>query len=161
MSLDDYFVNLDEDLRRRFGIRDDPRKIYRRERKRHNTNKARILRLLLDGGLYHNIDLDKITPRYGARILELRREGWDIETIRIGGGLWGYKLKWHIGSDHFLRKIEPFVKLVVFNELEHKITFHLRDGRTHVERFKSMDDFLDAKVRIQRIFERKVEVVWP
>ena len=32
--------------------------------------------------------------RYGARIHELRRRGWDIETIRLGDDEFSYRLRW-------------------------------------------------------------------
>ena len=36
--------------------------------------------------------LDQHMPRYSARILELRSEGWQITTRRVRNGLWLFTL---------------------------------------------------------------------
>lgn len=54
---------------------------------------ARILNLLKVNGRATNRELNRICYRYGARIFELRREGHDIVTNRIKGGLFEFVYK--------------------------------------------------------------------
>ena len=79
MSLDDYFEP-------------DHISAFKREKKRHLTKREQILQLLMDGKWHSNAELSKITPRYGARLKELRDEGWIIEKEYVGEGLWLYRL---------------------------------------------------------------------
>ena len=65
---------------------------FKRERKRHDTKKEKILELLMDFKWHSNAELSKITPRYGARLKELRDEGYMIEKEYVGEGLWLYRL---------------------------------------------------------------------
>lgn len=44
-----------------------------------NNQTARILRLLKDRRFVTNIDLNKICFRYGARLHDLRKEGYQIQ----------------------------------------------------------------------------------
>lgn len=56
----------------------------------------RLLLLLKDRGLRGatNIELnDAIGFRYGARIYELRQQGYDIERKHLGGAKWLFFLK--------------------------------------------------------------------
>lgn len=56
------------------------------------TQKERILALLSDGRYHHMRQLNDICFRYGGRLHELRREGYVIETKRIGEGQFEYRL---------------------------------------------------------------------
>lgn len=56
----------------------------------------RILRLLAAKQRVSNGELARITPRYGARILNLRRDGYLITTVRENNdGLFTYSFKGH------------------------------------------------------------------
>jgi hypothetical protein len=61
------------------------------EVRRRTSAKARILARLQQGPAL-NTELNAICYRYGARILELRREGYDIRTEPQHGGLVRYTL---------------------------------------------------------------------
>jgi hypothetical protein len=50
----------------------------------------RILKLLKAKGSVTNVELNRICFRYGARLLELRREGHDILTVQEGRGKFRY-----------------------------------------------------------------------
>jgi Helix-turn-helix domain len=56
------------------------------------TQRDRIFNRL-KWGAATNVQLNRICFRYGARIFELRRAGWPIETIPMGKGLCKYSLK--------------------------------------------------------------------
>ena len=53
---------------------------------------SRILRELRDKRFVTNIDLNKICYRYGARIHELRKEGWNIQREYERPGVYRYWL---------------------------------------------------------------------
>ena len=91
MSLDDYFITPEEYLQE-FAVKSDPRKIFKQEKRRHINKRQQILRLLLDREWHSNAELKEITPRYGARLKELRDMGWIIEKEYRGKGLWEYRL---------------------------------------------------------------------
>jgi len=58
------------------------------------SQKKRILEMLKQRPV-KNIDFYRMTPpilRGGARIYDLRREGYDISIKKIGKGVWEYKL---------------------------------------------------------------------
>jgi hypothetical protein len=57
---------------------------------------SRVLRLLKAKGSVSNVDLNKICYRYGARIHELREDGYIIITNRLPGGLYVFIYKGHI-----------------------------------------------------------------
>lgn len=72
---------------------DDPKRIYGTEEKRRlDTAKERLLKVLLDGEWHTNLELSKITHRFSARLYDLRREGWIIERIHLDRGIWAYRL---------------------------------------------------------------------
>lgn len=54
------------------------------------TQTGRILKLLQSKGSVTNIQLNGICYRYGARLLELRKEGHDILTIYEKPGVYRY-----------------------------------------------------------------------
>ena len=56
------------------------------------TKKELVLRLLSDGRPHSMRELNKITFRYGARIWELNREGYEITTTRVGVDEFVYRL---------------------------------------------------------------------
>jgi hypothetical protein len=49
------------------------------------SDRARVLDVLSDRCWHGNGELARICNRYGARILELKREGWDIEAEPLPG----------------------------------------------------------------------------
>lgn len=57
------------------------------------STEARILKLLKGQGRATNVELNRITFRYGARIYDLRREGHIIVTNRLSAGLWLFVYK--------------------------------------------------------------------
>jgi hypothetical protein len=61
------------------------------EAQRLESAKARIL-ARLQAGPATNHELNGIAFRYGARLLELRREGHAITSEQVGGGVWVYAL---------------------------------------------------------------------
>lgn len=60
---------------------------------------ARVLRILKNNGSATNKDLNRICFRYGARIHELRNEGWVIDSNRLEGGLWEFIFHGHVSED--------------------------------------------------------------
>ena len=56
------------------------------------TKKDQVLALLSDYRPHGMRELNRITFRYGARIWELNREGYEIETIRCGVDEFEYRL---------------------------------------------------------------------
>lgn len=54
------------------------------------TQTGRILRLLKERGAVTNVELNKISFRYSARIAELRQEGHVIKSNHLGGSLWSF-----------------------------------------------------------------------
>lgn len=56
---------------------------------------ARILKLLKTNGSATNRELNRVCFRYGARLHDLRREGWDILSVREKDGLWRFVLRGH------------------------------------------------------------------
>ncbi|MDR6794202.1 hypothetical protein J2X12_003469 [Pseudarthrobacter oxydans] len=59
------------------------------------TQTARILKPLKTNGSATNRELNRICFRFSARIHDLRREGWDILSVREKDGLWVFYLKGH------------------------------------------------------------------
>ena len=59
------------------------------------TQTARILKVLKTNGQATNHELSRITPRYGARLHDLRREGHELLAERIKEGLFRYTYKGH------------------------------------------------------------------
>lgn len=59
----------------------------------------RILKLLKAKGSATNIELNRICFRYGARLLELRREGHDILTIQESRGKFRYFYRGYLPSE--------------------------------------------------------------
>ena len=48
--------------------------------------------LLSDGRWHSNVQLNRICFRYGARIFDLKRDGYNIDSERVKGGLWQFRL---------------------------------------------------------------------
>ena len=59
------------------------------------TKEARILRLLKSKGRATNAELNRICFRYGARIHDLRSDGYIIVTNRLKSGLFEFVFKGH------------------------------------------------------------------
>lgn len=51
------------------------------------SHSKQILKLLRTNNKVSNFQLFKITPRYSARIHELRNDGWAIESVRDKGNM--------------------------------------------------------------------------
>ena len=56
------------------------------------TQKERILSRLEDGSAT-SVDLNSICYRYGARIADLRKEGYEIYTSYVKPGVFKYELE--------------------------------------------------------------------
>lgn len=64
---------------------------------KRRSHKDAILALLSDGREHHMAECLAVGGyRYGARIFELRRQGYDIETIHVGPDETAYRL--HVGQ---------------------------------------------------------------
>jgi hypothetical protein len=65
-----------------------------RETKRLLTQKRKIIAALKDAGSdgLTNVELNKISMRFGGHIGTLRREGYKIQKINLDGGLYKYIL---------------------------------------------------------------------
>lgn len=64
--------------------------------KREANQRDRILALLQQAGErgVSNLLLNEVCFRYGARLWELRKEGWDIDTVKVGDdGVYRFVLK--------------------------------------------------------------------
>jgi hypothetical protein len=63
------------------------------EEKRRSNARERVLSILKLFGAtgVKNTELVKETQRFGARILELRKAGYRIETVKQGPGVYLYK----------------------------------------------------------------------
>lgn len=60
------------------------------------NNKDALYALLRDGHVHHQRECMEVAGyRYGARAFELRREGHDIRTIRIGTDEFAYQMVIH------------------------------------------------------------------
>lgn len=62
------------------------------EAMKRETKKDAVLAALSHGNRVHMRVLNDITFRYGGRIHELRKKGYDIRTIRIGEDEFAYQL---------------------------------------------------------------------
>jgi len=56
------------------------------------SQKDRILKLLLKGKPVHMRVLNNVAFRYGARLADLRKQGYKIDTIQNGNGNFSYRL---------------------------------------------------------------------
>lgn len=65
-----------------------------RETTRQRSQRDRILALLRTAGLagVTNRELNRIGYRYGARLWELKKQGYSILTESLGGGLYKFTL---------------------------------------------------------------------
>ncbi len=62
---------------------------YATESGRRQTTKEQVLGLLFASPRVSNHELAKVTPRYGARIFELRKIGFEIKTTpKVDGTTW-------------------------------------------------------------------------
>lgn len=60
--------------------------------RRHN-NRDRLLHLLADRDVHDSLECARVAGlRFGARLLELREAAYQIETVRLGNDLFGYRL---------------------------------------------------------------------
>ncbi len=57
------------------------------------ANKVRLLELMLDGKWHHMRDMERAGGmRYGGRLFELHKDGWQYEKRTVGPNEWEYKL---------------------------------------------------------------------
>jgi hypothetical protein len=56
------------------------------------SQKEKILKLLLGGKTVHMRKLNNVAFRYGARLSDLRKDGYKIKTIQNGCGNFSYRL---------------------------------------------------------------------
>ena len=64
------------------------------EIERRGNNRDRVLALFQARGVCTNVDLNAICFRFGARIEELRKQGYDIRTgVRSAGGVVAYEYR--------------------------------------------------------------------
>jgi hypothetical protein len=66
------------------------------EAKRRANNKAKVLQLLKQKGQAGATNVELVHTgglRYGARIFELRNDGYQIQTIPVEGGVFRFVLK--------------------------------------------------------------------
>ena len=61
------------------------------DERRYAAQRQQIVDRLLVGPAT-TLELSAIALRFGARVHELRRRGFEIESKRLGGGLWLYRL---------------------------------------------------------------------
>ena len=62
-------------------------------REKRTSNKDSLLALLSDGREHHQRECLQVAGfRYGARVFELRREGYIIDTVRIGTDAFAYRM---------------------------------------------------------------------
>ncbi|MDP9192327.1 MAG: hypothetical protein M3P06_11570 [Acidobacteriota bacterium] len=60
---------------------------------KRTSNRDAILALLSDGWQHHMSELIRVGGyRYGGRIFELRKKGYDIETIAVGKDEFAYRM---------------------------------------------------------------------
>jgi hypothetical protein len=66
----------------------------KREHERRKASKEKILATLREAGLrgVTNLELNEIAFRYGARIFELRKLGYEIDKEYVEPGVWRYTL---------------------------------------------------------------------
>lgn len=62
------------------------------EQARRLTSRDKVLAYLEQHGTATNLELNGICFRYGARLQELRAEGYLITKAHAGGGVWRYTL---------------------------------------------------------------------
>lgn len=67
----------------------------KQEKQHQDSRKLAILKLLKEAGLrgMTNLELNEICFRYGGRLFELRKEGFDIETKAEGAGVYRFIFK--------------------------------------------------------------------
>jgi len=56
------------------------------------SQKEKILKLLLKRKCVHMRDLNNVAYRYGARLADLRKQGYKIETRQIRAGEFVYEM---------------------------------------------------------------------
>lgn len=62
------------------------------------TRTVVLVEMALSSGPKTNIELAEITPRYGARIYDLRKLGYAVETKRLHGGVVEYRINKGAGN---------------------------------------------------------------
>lgn len=62
---------------------------------------ARVLRYLKENGIASNRELNRICYRYGARIHDLRKDGWIIRSNLVDqkNGMWEFSLHGHVDQE--------------------------------------------------------------
>jgi len=65
-----------------------------------------------------NVELAKISLKYDARISDLRRKGYIIETIHMGKGIYKYILRKIPSDDHYFKNATDETLLIIKDEYE-------------------------------------------
>lgn len=87
------------------------------EQERRQSNTARLLAYLKENKRATNQQLNHIAGfRYGARLLELRKEGHKISTNRIKDGVFLYEYNGHVDDDQKYENASLFASLEVDGE---------------------------------------------
>ncbi|MBB0995720.1 hypothetical protein G6024_01105 [Dietzia maris] len=76
-----------------------PTPLPKKPRHHPQSTHARILKLLQKQRSATNRQLNTITFRYGARIHDLRREGYVVDTVREHDGLYRFFYRGHRDDD--------------------------------------------------------------
>jgi hypothetical protein len=63
-----------------------------KEKKRRTNNKTKVLLALQRPDGATNVQLNDICFRYGARLYDLRKEGWKIKTENEGDGIFRFRI---------------------------------------------------------------------
>lgn len=66
------------------------------------TKQALAILARLRRGPATNVELSAIGLRFGARLMDMRRAGYEIESVRGAGGLWTYSLN----ENKMMRKVD-------------------------------------------------------
>lgn len=74
------------------------------EEKRRENNRDKVLHFLQERGRQGatNAELNAICFRYGARIYDLRKDGWEISTVGTYGGEFKFFLKGRVQEQQSL-----------------------------------------------------------
>ena len=65
-----------------------------RDKKRVQTRRAALLEFLMDGLWHPNYDCSRVGGlSFNCSLYALRKEGWDIESRHVKGGVWELRLR--------------------------------------------------------------------
>lgn len=118
--------------------------------KRLITQRQKIVKALKDAGAdgMTNVEMNKISMRFGGHIDELYRQGYKIRKINLGGGLWRY----FFISEPSQIQIPTNAHLIFMNEVKSRLG---ADG--HKEVAKINEEFYFHTVRKNGWYLRDLE----